>query len=231
VLRLVLLPGMDGTGDLFRDFVHALPENFEIKIVRYPTDSSLPYSELTDFVKSATDLSEPYVLIAESFSAPLAIQWAATNPPNLRGLALCAGFATSPVRGLWGFACSLLGPIFFSTIFPKWAIELFLVGPNASPSLVAAVRAAISSVLPKVLSARVRAILNCDARAELSRVAVPVLLLQPKQDRLISGFSLREIRRIIPGAAVEIIDGPHLLLQREPHATADIVARFARYLM
>jgi pimeloyl-[acyl-carrier protein] methyl ester esterase len=231
VLRLVLLPGMDGTGELFRDFVKALLENFETKVARYPSDSSLSYPELADLVKSTTDLSEPFVLIAESFSTPLAIQWAATNPPNLKGLVLCAGFARSPARGVWGFLCSLLGPILFGATPPKWAVELFLVGRNAPPSLVAAVRAAISSVLPKVLSARVRAILDCDVRAELGRIAVPVLLLQPKQDRLLSAFSLREIRRIIPDATVEVIDGPHLLLQREPQTTADIVARFARHLM
>jgi pimeloyl-ACP methyl ester carboxylesterase len=176
---------MDGTGELFRDFVKPLLENFETKIARYPSDSRLSYPELSDLVKSTTDLSEPFVLIAESFSTPLAIQWAATNPPNLKGLVLCAGFARSPARGVWGFFCSLLGPILFGATPPKWAVELFLVGRNAPPSLVAAVRAAISSVLPKVLSARVRAILDCDVRAE----------------------------------------------QREPQATADIVARSARHLM
>jgi hypothetical protein len=44
--------------------------------------------------------SEPFVLLAESFSTPVAIRVAAENPTNLKGLILCAGFATSPVSGL-----------------------------------------------------------------------------------------------------------------------------------
>jgi hypothetical protein len=50
---------------------------------------------------------------------------------------------------------------------PASAIKLLLVGRDAPPSLVAAVRSAISSVRPEVLSRRLRVILTCDARAEL----------------------------------------------------------------
>ena len=34
--KLVLLPGMDGTGELFDSFVKALPQSFTTEIVRYP---------------------------------------------------------------------------------------------------------------------------------------------------------------------------------------------------
>ena len=73
IKRLVLLPGMDGTGDLFADFVSALPDGFETGIVRYPTEIFLSYSELMPLVQSLAPASEPFVLVAESFSTPLAL--------------------------------------------------------------------------------------------------------------------------------------------------------------
>jgi pimeloyl-[acyl-carrier protein] methyl ester esterase len=90
---------MDGTGTLFREFVKALPEAFESEVVRYPSDRCLSYTQLAPFVRPAISISESFVIVAESFSTPLAIQCAATNPPNLKGPVICAGFATSPVPG------------------------------------------------------------------------------------------------------------------------------------
>jgi len=172
--------------------------------------------------------SEPFVLIAESFSSPLAIQWAATNPLNLKGLGICAGFTTSPLRGALRSIFRLLSPFCFLVTPPASAIKLLLVGRDAPPSLVAAVRSAISSVRPEVLSRRLRVILTCDARAELSKVTVPMLFIQPKQDRLVGLDRLEEMKEIKPSAEVEIVPGPHLLLQREPEIAAEVVARFAR---
>jgi pimeloyl-[acyl-carrier protein] methyl ester esterase len=97
--KLILLPGMDGTGELFTDLLEALPDEFETEAVRYPTDGCLSYAQRMPLVKSATTISKPFVLVAESFSTRLAIQYAATHPTNLKGLVICAGFVTSPVRG------------------------------------------------------------------------------------------------------------------------------------
>jgi hypothetical protein len=72
-LKLVLLPGMDGTGELFSEFAAALAGEFEIATVRYPTEQSLSYSELEGFVRAACPTSEPFVLLAESYSTPAAI--------------------------------------------------------------------------------------------------------------------------------------------------------------
>jgi pimeloyl-ACP methyl ester carboxylesterase len=221
---------MDGTGELFADFIKALPDSFETASVRYPTDICLSYAGLMTFVRSVTDASRPFVLIAESFSTPLAIQFAATNPQNLKGLVLCAGFASSPVRGWFRFLGSLFSPFLFRVKLTEFAVKRWLVGPNASPALLSAVKAAISSVKPNVLSARLCAILDCDARTELTQVTVPILYLQANQDRLIPVSCFDEIRRINPQTSVTKISGPHLLFQREPQKTAEVVARFIQQL-
>ena len=81
MIKLVLLPGMDGTGELFDGFVESLHNKFSLQIVRYPTQRVLSYQELTSLLQSTIQASEPFVLVAESFSTPLAIQYGAASVP------------------------------------------------------------------------------------------------------------------------------------------------------
>ena len=225
MMKLVLLPGMHGTGDLFADFVKAISGTFVAEALTYPTDVSLSSPELLTFLQSAIPASEPFVLLAESFSTPLAIQYAAAHPSNLKALILVAGFATSPVHGWMHFLGTRLPPSLFGVPLPSF-VATRIVGPNAPPELVNALRTAVSSVSPVVMLSRLRTVLACDARVELSQVAVPMLYIQARQDGLVPASCLDEILRIKSQTAVATISGPHLILQREPRDCADIVARF-----
>lgn len=226
IRKLVLLPGLDGTGELFARFERALPEELKPVIVSYPRDVFVAYAGLMSSVRSAVDGADSYVLMAESFSTPLAIQFAATNPPNMKGLILCAGFASSPVRGIFRFLCSFLAPIAFRVALPKAITKFLLVGPDASPVLVAEIQAAIKSVHPNVLSSRLQSVLTCNVLADLDQVTVPILYLQAKHDRLVPASCLEEIRQVEGETVFVALDGPHLLLQREPEQAADAVAAF-----
>lgn len=225
-LKLLLLPGMEGTGTLFADFVKALPDRFDPIVVDYPTHRFLSYKELLPLAQSYASTSAPFVIVAESFSSPLAIEWAATHPHNLKALVISVGFAKSParcwLRSIAGYCASLL----FVLALPDSAIQFALAGPDAPSSLVAAVRSAISSVKAGVLAARIRAILACDVRPALAQVAVPLLYLQATQDRLVGASSLEEILRIRPEAEVVRVPGPHLILQRQPQLCAAAVSEF-----
>jgi pimeloyl-ACP methyl ester carboxylesterase len=231
IQRLFLLPGMDGTGDLFADFVRELPGSFEAGTVAYPRDVCLSRSELVSFIQSSVPAAEPFVLVAESFSSPLAIEFAAKSPPNLAGLVLCAGFASSPLRGLLRLIVPLVAPILFRVTIPEFAAKRFLVGPDASPAMAAAVRTAIASVQPKVMASRLHTVLACDARSDLGQVRVPILYIQAQHDRLVDASCFKEIRRIQATVTLAEVAGPHLLFQRQPQQTASIVAGFAQQLI
>ena len=113
--KLILLPGMDGTGELFADFVKALP-NLEIEVMRYPTDRHLSYEQLVPIVRSGISASEPFVFVAESFSTPLAIKLAADNPSNLKGVVIC-GVRYEPASRLVSLAgySSIADSVLFQT--------------------------------------------------------------------------------------------------------------------
>lgn len=46
MLTLVLLPGLDGTGELFAPFIGAAEHGADIRVVRYPADEALGYAQL-----------------------------------------------------------------------------------------------------------------------------------------------------------------------------------------
>ena len=83
-MKLILLPGLDGTGNLFEPFVAHLPEEFPATIISYPTDQKLNYEQLKNLVIRQLPNDEPFALIAESFSGAIAVLIATEAPPNLK---------------------------------------------------------------------------------------------------------------------------------------------------
>ena len=223
---LVLLPGLDGTGNLFANFVSALTPSLDTRIVRYPTDRLLSYADLFTFVVDAVPQTQPFVLLAESFSTPLAVRLAATNPASLKGLVICAGFIGNPVRGWLRHMKILAHPSFFRIPPPRFVIEYFLIGAHAPRELRDDVRRTLRSVSPEVVALRVQAVMACDASEQFVRVRVPTLYLQAEQDRLVRKSSFQEIQELKPDTVLVSIAAPHFVLQREPRKAADLIAHF-----
>lgn len=68
--------------------------------------------------------------------------------------------------------------------------------------------------------------MNVDKRDALKECHVPMLYLVAKQDKLVKKRSMREMKAIKPGMEVTEIDGPHLLLQRQPKRCAQVIEGF-----
>jgi len=223
---LVLLPGLEGTGLLFADLVSRLPTTLNITIARFPTERFLSYPELIQFVQEMFPKTGRFVIVAESFSTPLAVMLAAFRPPNLTGLVLCAGFIRSPIGNLSFLARPLVHPLLFRFPPPSFMLKFFATGFNPPAGLEARVRAANQQVDPAVIAKRVRAVLDCDVRNELARTEIPLLYIQGEKDHLVWRRCFYEIRRVRPDARLESIPAPHLVLQREPKIAAEIILRF-----
>jgi pimeloyl-ACP methyl ester carboxylesterase len=224
MLPVVLLPGMDGTGIFFEDFAAASPPEFKPVIVAYPDDPSLGYAGLEPLVRAALPKNEPYLLLGESFSGPIAISIAASNPPGLLGLILCVTFARSP-HPLLPLLTAILKPL------PAWRLPRFIQQPNLfgkfnSPYHRARLRQVRNRVSQKTLKARLEAVASVDVTEKLRRVLVPILDLRGKRDRVVSRASRDYIRKIHPGIAVAELDAPHLLLQTVPQAAKAAIKEF-----
>src|SRR3954466_9056395 len=123
--HLVLLPGLDGTGDLFAPFVHALTNHFTSSVVTYPRDKMLNYQQLIPRIREVIPWGEPYMLLAESFSGPLAFQFAAVQPENLRAIVLAASFVNNPVHPLLEWARFLVKDSWLEKPLPESLFKKF----------------------------------------------------------------------------------------------------------
>jgi len=224
----VLLPGMDGTGELFDPLVAALAEvsaQSTTHVVRYPVDRVLGYDELVALVRDDLPPNDPFVLVAESFSGPIGIRIAADPPPNLVGLVLVATFASCP-RPMASRLSALVSVAPISTV-PTVLAAPFLFGRWSTPALREAFSRALGRVAPRVIRERVRAVLSVDVRDALARVELPVMLLQARRDRLVPGDSATDIVRVRPSTSLVPMVAPHLLLQAIPNDAARVLADFA----
>jgi pimeloyl-[acyl-carrier protein] methyl ester esterase len=221
-MRLVLLPGMHGTAHLFEPLIRALPENLEPEVVTYPTDEPLGYGELLARIQWPT---EPFVLLAESFSGPLAIRLAAQRPPHLKALILVATFAHTP-RVIPRFLTA--NPALTQIPIPNAVIRFALLGKLGSNRQLDELKKALRSVKPAVLSKRLREISCCDVRAHVSQISVPTLYIQATGDRLINANSALEMKTLKPEMQMIRIEGPHLILQTQPELASLAVNEFVQ---
>src|SRR4051794_21410907 len=95
-MRVFLLPGLDGTGRLFAPLLRVLPSDVQTTVVSYPPDECRSYRELCEHVAALLPTDEPYIILAESFSGPIAVRIAAASPQSLRAVVLCASFVYVP---------------------------------------------------------------------------------------------------------------------------------------
>lgn len=223
-LTLVVLPGMDGTGEMFAPFVAAMGETCNILCVRYPGDVALGYAELEALVRAQLPQKARYVVLGESFSGPIAASLCATSLPGLVGVVLCCTFLRNPRPQL----AVLGGLLEFAPLkaVPIAAMAPVLLGRYSTAALRTALSRALAQVLTATLRARLRAVLQVDVRACLAAAQVPVLYLQAKQDYIVPASAAAEVQACLPSVEVQSIAGPHLLLQACPVLAAAAVSRF-----
>ncbi len=222
-MKLLLLPGLDGTGELFTPFIKALDET-DCEVIRYPPDRAMSYADHEAYVHERLPSDQPFVLLGESFSGPVAISIAARSPANLLGVILCCSFVSNPLP-VFGPLGRLIG-VAPAVKLPARLFAPWLYGGHATPELRRAHVRAMSTVAASTLRARVAAVLAVDYRERLRRVAVPMLYLQARKDRLIPRSALQSIQRIRGDVQVSGVDGPHFLLQTRAQECAVNVRSF-----
>lgn len=225
---LVVLPGLDGSAVPSDAFVEVARSRFEsVVAISYPPDRILDYGELEAFVRDLLP-NEPYILLGQSFSGPIALAIAASRPPGLIGLVLSTTFSRSPLPWLSPLASlARLAPV---RMLPRALLSWWLLGRWATPRLQSALQRSLRSVEPAVLRSRAANALRVDASSRLGAISMPVLYLRASGDRLLSAAAGARIVASIPRAEGEEISGPHLLLQAAPEACAEAVSRFASRL-
>ena len=222
-MKLVLLPGLDGTGNLFKPFIDALPSTIETLLITYPTDEKLSYNQLTEYVIDNLPTDDEFILMGESFSGPIAYEIALRCPNNLKSVIFVASFLEPPQRLVLGLSKLLPRSLLMSLPIPELIIKLLLLGPTASTQLVDLFRVSIKKVSGKLLSYRLNEIANLKLNKQ--RCSVVAVYIQATDDYLVPEHCVKPFEEVMENFRVYQVDGPHFILQANPYACVDILIK------
>lgn len=222
--RLIILPGLDGTGLLLAPFIKALGPGFDVIVVRYPDNASWGYSELEHVAQTALFETGPYFILGESFSGPLAVTLASEHANQIKGLILCASFVRNPRPAL-----TWLKP--FTSLLPvsgvaQTALSHLLLGKHASDEMRLALSEGLERISPATLRFRLRAVLTVDVSARFAALEMPILYLRATSDRTVPRAASGLAQQLNPRTRIADIDAPHFLLQSAPFQAAKAVGKF-----
>jgi len=211
--RWLLLPGLDGSGRLFRWFRPYLSDA-DVVTVAYPHEPSWNFDDYAAHAAIVIGDARRCIVVAESFSGPVALRL--QDDPRVCGVVLVASFVRRPNMLLAGLP--QIPPAFAQRVASlRSALRMFCVGADASEACVDEIAAIVQSIPPATLRARLALLAGLNDHDRLRHARVPILHLRARRDRLVRAVLSDE--RQADGAFHEAtIDGPHFLLQAQPQA-------------
>ena len=219
---LVLLPGLDGSGELFAPLLAALGDAVDCHVLRLPTDG--PQSQAVLAQRLLPQLpQQPFVLLAESFSGAIAVEITRLHPPGLQQLILVATFlqAPRPVLLRMPRICFWLGWQLHRPLVSLWWP---FCGKRSDITTRNLVLKALGTLSWEVLHARLRTIQNLDLQVDTLRC--PVSIFHAEDDCLVPAMIRERLNRLGRHA---LIPGPHFLLQSEPTVMAKRIAQLLQF--
>lgn len=229
--QLVLLPGLDGTGMLFRPLQDVLERDMDCTIVAYPSTRELDLTQLAAVVLkqlSQTDTANA-IVVAESFSGLVALAVLAQSKIPIGGFVFVGAFAEPPRRllPLLSGLFRVLAPLL--PVIPDFLIRRYCLGADAKAADLDRLRQAIRKVSPAVLAQRMRLIAAEHSFGKV-RFDVPCCYIRAKEDRLVPASAVHWFEHRFKSVHIEEVQGPHFVLQARPRECAEAIERAARWI-
>ena len=220
-----VLPGLHGTDALFGKLRSAIPARQECEWIDLPAKGKQDYQTLSDWLDGKLEHLEnkKRLIIAESFSGPLAVMLASKRPDEVAGIVQASSFCHAPLNP--GIALLPLRPLFMVKPHRK-ALEHFLIGKDASDEEIEELSQVIQSIPSATLTKRVRAILEFQEEDSPELKGIPMLLLQAQEDNLVPWEAQQRLEAHFPDARVHWLPSPHMMLQRHPIACLEKIMDF-----
>jgi pimeloyl-[acyl-carrier protein] methyl ester esterase len=223
--QLVFLPGLDGTGLSAEPLVKLIAPDVALTIVRYPTDKLLSFEETVDCAAKQFPSGIAPVVVAESFSGPVAIKLIASGRVQAKYLILCATFVKSPHPLLLKLSRSLGITSLIKPEMPALFFKVFL-GKGFAKSLAPMWQRVHANVPARALDHRLGIINRVDVTAWLDKLSIPCLYLQATEDRIVPSSCLSSFIKYIPDLEIRKIKAPHFILQAQPQACLMAIEEF-----
>jgi len=225
-LKLVLLPGMDGTGELFKEFVTYYDAKYVI--ISFPNDGSQSYEELSKYVLSKLP-EENHIILAESFSGGLVPQLLKSENKHIKGVIFVASFLSCPRPFLVRLARLL--PVKSLAKLPgaNYLHKMLFLGWSVSRNTISKFKSVINSLPASTLSNRLNSIQRLSAQ-NLPTYTLPCFYLRPSNDLLVPKSKVSEIRGIFKNFSIRSVSGSHFILQSSPEASVSEVEQVVQHI-
>jgi len=232
-MRLILLPGLDGTGELFSDFINDLSEDITVTCIKYPELEQLGYTELVSYVQSRLPINEDFIILAESFSGPIAFELAKTELKHLKAIIFVASFLRKPNRVLMWLVRILPLSIILRHSPPDFIIRKWLLGDSAKNEMVEKFKSILRRLPINIIKFRLREIYNLSINQieYESMLNIPVYFIKPTNDRLVHSDNFIDFEKRCSNIDLLTVDGPHFILQNKAKACADYVNQLVNKLV
>jgi len=218
ISTLVLLPGMDGTGELFAEFLSYYDGDH--LVISLPESGPQDHANLANVINKQLP-NEDYILLAESFSGGIVPELLKLNLTQMKGVIFVASFLSSPRGYLIGLAKLLPIKTLASLPLSNIVHRLLFLGQEATKPLLSTFANVIKSIPKQILSSR----LEVMKRQQLPQVTfnIPAIYIQALSDRLISPKKSQEVAYVFKHVEFVDIEGPHFILQAKPRVAARLV--------
>jgi len=213
-MKLVLLPGLDGTGILFKPLIDALPKNINILLISYPNDEKMNYEQLTKLVILKLPKEEEYILLAESFSGPIAYQVAMQSPKNLKSIIFVATFLQNPRPILNKFLTINFLNILFSFSPPKFILKWLLLSSKTNNETINLLAITLKKISPKIITWRLQQIIKL--KEPINKLDLDAIYISATTDKLVAYEAINFMTKWIPKLKIYRVTGGHLILQNNP---------------
>ncbi len=223
------MPGLDGTGISFEPFAQVLPPDIDVQIVRYPVDKFLTFDETVTRAEDQIRADDTTIIIAESFSGPVAVALVGSGRVRPAYLVLCATFARSPRPVLLKALLHLPLAALLALPFPRFLFARMVEGGQASAQVFFDLWARVKAIVPpQMLVHRLQLVSDADVRRWLPGLDIPCCYLQATGDRTVPAACLHDFR-VVPNMTVKRIKGPHFILQAQPRACLAAIKEFLEH--
>jgi pimeloyl-[acyl-carrier protein] methyl ester esterase len=223
-MTLVLLPGLDGTDVFFRPLLAALPEWVAPLVVQFPPTGANEYPDLLALTRKALAEAQSCHVLGWSFSGPLALMLAATEPEKIRGVVLASTFVRPPRRIYaqlrWAAVTPIVWIIRAGKRLPVW------LSRSSTDRLRRDKTETWNRVSARMIAARVRTLLAVDARQQLKSCPCPVLCLAGHDDVIVPYHNVEEMASLRESMCVRTIAGEHFAIYTNPVGTSVAITEF-----
>lgn len=223
-MRIVLLPGLDGTGRLFSPLLECVDDPARFLVVRYQ-DVPADLDQLSQQAEAIIPEGQAVILIAESFSSLVALRLLERGRIEIGGILFFAGFARAPCPLLLNLARFVPAFIikFFST-HPVLVRLFFLT--NKMPLSIFNLYLDVERGIPQeVLKDRIRLLYEAKNLPSI-KTDIPFGQLRVRGDLLVSKRSTADLRTLNPELFFWEVDGTHFFLQTNPKKSLQIIREF-----